>query len=691
MRYLPYIFVLFAFLWSCTPEPEVEARKDIQLSAPELLSDGNNVYWTAVEGADSYELMINEKSFSLSSTVLRYNVATSGHGSHQVKIRAIGSEGYSDSEFSEPITVSVTQFAPQPELPLAIGDSLRSHPRLLFPKGHEGQIRQMIWEPEGKFLNVVHKEIESYSDEVLKKEPFLRETLNGISIARENLGRIFYLSYMYRMTELERYAARAERELLAIAAQYDQWRPDHFLTTSEMTLAFAIGYDWLYDFLSEGSRQIIVDAIIDKGLKASETASYRHSVGNWNSVCNACMIAASLAVYEHMPEKCSKYITEAIENNRKAVETFGPHGGYPEGYTYWHYGTVYQTMLFEVLKTAIGYESILPDNSAGFDRTGVYAMMMTTPTGRCFSYADVAMGANVSCASFWLARHFDHPEWLYVDKKMMLADVWEQEDKLWRFNPLILAYSVGLDISGIERPDRNTWYSDGNQPLYVYRSGYDDVNDVYLGIKGGYPKQGHSHMDSGSFYYERDGVVWSGDPGRDSYNLPGYDNYGQYAGRWDIFRTGLSAHSTLWFDDAEHIVTGKTPITELFEDERKGAAVDMTPACADRVRNAERTIYIESDILHVTDEVEPFADTRMTWNMLTSADAVISEDGTIRLSKDGKSMILEVESPVPVQMFIAPAEGVEGEASNEGWCRVGYKAVLKALNGYKIHTTLSPL
>ena len=461
MRKLSYIFVLLSILSGCTPEPEVEITADIPLSAPELLCDGNYVWWIPVEGAESYELKINENSCTLSSSVLRYNVATNGYGDHQVMIKAIGAKGYSDSEFSAPLTVSVTQFAPQPEMPLAIGDSLRSHPRLLFPKGHEGQIRQMIWEPEGKFLNVVHKEIERYSDQLLTKEPFIRETLTGVSIARENLGRVFYLSYMYRMTEMERYAARAERELLAIAAQYDKWRPEHFLTTSEMTLAFAIGYDWLYDFLSEESKQIIVDAIINKGLKASETSSYRHSVGNWNSVCNACMIAASLAVYEHLPEKCSQYITEAIENNRKAVETFGPHGGYPEGYSYWHYGTVYQTMLFEVLKTAIGYESVLPDNSAGFDRTGAYAMMMTTPTGHCFSYADVAMGANTSCASFWLARHFNHPEWLYVDKKMILAEGWEQEDKLWRFNPCILIYSVGLDIKSIGRPMFNTWYKNG--------------------------------------------------------------------------------------------------------------------------------------------------------------------------------------------------------------------------------------
>ena len=116
----------------------------------------------------------------------------------------------------------------------------------------------------------------------------------------------------------------------------------------------------------------------------------------------------------------------------------------------------------------------------------------------------------------------------------------------------------------------------------------------------------------------------------------------------------------------------------------------MTPAFTDKVRNAERTIYLENDILNIIDEIQPFEGTKMTWNMLTSADAVITEDGSIKLSKDGKIMILEVESPVQVELFLAPAEGGEGESTNEGYCRVGFKADLKALSEYKIHTTLRP-
>lgn len=688
--WLFYILSIVFLFSSCGSDREFSG-KDIPLPVPELTCEGNSVNWTFVDNAGAYEMDINGRVISFRSDVLSYNVASNGYGEYTVKIRALGTPGYSDSPFSNSVSVKITQYAPQPDMPLAIGDSLRSHPRLLFPKGLESEIRQMIWTPEGKFLSVVHKEIEKYADELLNKEPFLRETLNGVAIARENLGRIFYLAYMYRMTEAERYAARAERELLAIAAQYDKWRPDHFLTTSEMTLAFAIGYDWLYDFLSEDSKKIIVQTMISKGLDESAKATYRHSVGNWNSVCNACMIASALAVYENQPEKSAAMITEAIENNRKAVETFGPHGGYPEGYSYWHYGTVYQTMLFEVLKTAIGYESNLPDDAAGFDQTGRYAMMMTTPTGRCFSYADVALGANVSAASFWLARHFDQPEWLYVDRQMVLADDFEQEDKLWRFNPCILLYSVGLDISRISKPSQNWWYNDGNQPLFVWRSGFDSVNDTYLGVKGGYPKQGHSHMDSGSFYYERDGVIWSGDPGSDSYNLPGYDNYGQNQGRWDIFRTGLAGHNTISFDDEEHIVTAKAAITEYSTGDKPGAVVDLTAACSGNVTKAIRTVSLDGETLNVIDDVIPSVDTKVRWNILTMAKPVPDGNNRLILSSGTKKMMLEVVSPENAEVYIMPAEGGEGEKPNPDYTRVGFTADLDKGHEYELRVTLKPI
>jgi len=65
-----------------------------------------------------------------------------------------------------------------------------------------------------------------------------------------------------------KYFNRAEKEMLAVSA-FSDWHPEHFLDVAEMTMAVSIGYDWLYNSLSAGSKELIKNAIIEKGLKPS--------------------------------------------------------------------------------------------------------------------------------------------------------------------------------------------------------------------------------------------------------------------------------------------------------------------------------------------------------------------------------------------------------------------------------------
>ena len=54
------------------------------------------------------------------------------------------------------------------------------------------------------------------------------------------------LGLLYRLEGKPAYAERAWQELDA-AAHFPDWNPRHFLDTAEMTHAFAVAYDWLYD------------------------------------------------------------------------------------------------------------------------------------------------------------------------------------------------------------------------------------------------------------------------------------------------------------------------------------------------------------------------------------------------------------------------------------------------------------
>jgi hypothetical protein len=109
-----------------------------------------------------------------------------------------------------------------------------------------------------------------------------------LSVSRQVLERVLMWSYAYLVTDDVSYAQRAEKEMLASAA-FENWNPSHFLDVAEMTTALALGYDWLYDALSEQAREVIAQAILQKGILGAENERqmwFYKSNHNWNQVCN---------------------------------------------------------------------------------------------------------------------------------------------------------------------------------------------------------------------------------------------------------------------------------------------------------------------------------------------------------------------------------------------------------------------
>lgn len=158
------------------------------------------------------------------------------------------------------------------------------HPRILLLKGEEQKIRELIagdetWEK-------MHFAILKECNKIICKPPLERVMVGRrlLATSRECLRRVFYLSYAYRLTDDKRFSSRAEEEMLAVSA-FSDWNPSHFLDVAEMTMALAIGYDWLFDELPESSRETIRDAIVNKGIEPSFNDNYNwflRASTNWN-------------------------------------------------------------------------------------------------------------------------------------------------------------------------------------------------------------------------------------------------------------------------------------------------------------------------------------------------------------------------------------------------------------------------
>ena len=91
-------------------------------------------------------------------------------------------------------------------------------------------------------------------------------------------NRVYVLGLLYRLEGKPAYAERAWQELDA-AARFPDWNPRHFLDTAEMTHAFAVAYDWLYDSWTPEQRALLRQAMVGEGAQACPRAlSHRRLV-----------------------------------------------------------------------------------------------------------------------------------------------------------------------------------------------------------------------------------------------------------------------------------------------------------------------------------------------------------------------------------------------------------------------------
>ena len=390
------------------------------------------------------------------------------------------------------------------------------HPRLLLPEGGEEAIRKAI--AEYPLLATVHQRIMELCDRTLTEQPVerIKEGKRLLAISRIALKRIYYLSYAYRMTGDQKYALRAEQEMLAVS-HFTDWNPTHFLDVGEMVMALAIGYDWLYDSLQPDTRRVVREAIIAKGFDAAKNtrhAWFYTAKNNWNSVCNSGLAYGALALFEEIPEVSKGIIEKCMETNPKAMVGYGPDGGYPEGFGYWGVRDKFSGNAHCCARKCFRHRQwALP--SPRLHGICPFHAVYDGSSGDCFCFSDSPVEAECNMMMFWFAGKAKDLSLLWIERQYLdRPDMQFAEDRLL---PSLLVFCSQLDLNRIGKPKKNFWFNRGDTPVFIYRGGWDSKKDTYLGVKGGSPSTSHAHMDAGSFIFERDGVRWAMDLGMQSY------------------------------------------------------------------------------------------------------------------------------------------------------------------------------
>lgn len=587
------------------------------------------------------------------------------------------------------LSSTATIGAPTPDY-----SKLPAHPRLILKSGDIEALRNKI--DTDQPLAAIHDVIEARANKFISAEPVERIMVGKrlLGRCRTALERICFCSYMYLISGDEMYARRAEKEMLS-AASFSDWNPKHFLDVGEMTTALAIGYDWLYDWLSEDSRKSIERAIIEKGLLAPDKkSSWSRTHNNWNQVCNGGLVMGALAVYEHNPELAQKTIMRALEGNPIVQKCYGPDGVYPEGFGYWEYGTWYEVLLIESLRTALGSSFDL-EKAPGFLESAKFMNFMVTPSGRTYNFSDCGNPTNIiNPLLYWFALETGDMSLVWQDRNRVIKE--ERVRGIGRHTPIAMLFAARCNTTNITPIKEKFWYGQGEQPLFLYRSGFDSKSDCYFGAKGGSPKNSHAHMDSGSFIYEWGGARWAVDLGsQDYYSLEKLGikiwSRGQNSQRWSIYRLNNFSHNTLTVNNTLHRYEGRTKMVKVYNSNNKhGAKFDMSEVFFD-LDSAYRTLYIDKNSkVTCIDQVKPLVKCDIRWNMVTHAKAKIVDDKTIVLTQQGKSVILCTTSPHAKAYIMENHSGKSYDYKNKGSLRVGFDLTLQPGEKYNLKVELVP-
>ncbi|KAG1715990.1 hypothetical protein ID866_1155 [Astraeus odoratus] len=436
-------------------------------------------------------------------------------------------------------------------------------PRLIAPAYKWAVLPQLIANDPymSSWNNTIFGNASDYN--ALAPVPYYYDGGNGIlDLARQIKERVKAFSYVYRMTNDTKWVDRTWAELQNAAGNLTggwgpdnstKWNPAHFLDTAELTAAYAIAYDWLYDQWTSDQKAAIRWTMIEYGLNngiiayndAIDPLYYgwwrNNTMGNWNCVCNNGLTLGALAILGDddsgiAEQLLSMTIPNAVENCALAVTSDGT---WTETANYWYFGTTGHAEMSAALLSATGSSYNLLDVNPDFHLTGLYHMYSVGP-GSLFSYGDHGPNKFSTTANpmLFYGNYYSQPVYQLFQRDQ--ADAAEPWSMFW-YDPTVTgAFWDGLAL--------DYFFDNSTDQWGAMRSSWTDENALYVAIKAGTLQghQTHNDLDCGDFVVDALGTRWFGELGSGDYNAAGYfSSDAQDSQRWLYYRKRTEGQNTI--------------------------------------------------------------------------------------------------------------------------------------------------
>lgn len=518
---------------------------------------------------------------------------------------------------------------------------------------HPGNGHPRIYGTEDDFIRIKNEiaaggvkkqwydKIKAETEAQMKKTPVKYGVTDGIRMRQQGaqIATIVGLcSFMYKLTGETRYAERAWTEMEA-TFDWKDWNPTHFLDTGQMMNGFAIGYDWLYDWLTAEQREKLREEVVENGL--TPILDIYRGVGvkdydwawktpdNWTLECGSGAMMASLAICDEERDVSLDVMTNAMKSMEMGALAYAPDGPWYEGVSYWQLSTETLVEALTSLEASTGktYGFL---NSPGVAETGYYPYAMMGVYTFNFSDAGELTSAQLDTKElFYFSDKLGDRALANLRYERMVRDNIEPDFREF-------FYCKGEPVAGETDMKRDFYYRIAE--TVSMRNNWNTDSMLFAAMHAGDNAANHGHLDIGQFVIDSFGDRFAADLGYEDYNLPGTF--------FNKYRNRAEGHNTLLMNPDDRLYDQNFDAYATFErfesnDVSAFAITDMTCAYKDYVNSAKRGIKMTNGrtSVIVQDEVRSDNENEIYWFMNTKADVTLSEDGkTAILNINGNKM-----------------------------------------------------
>lgn len=613
-----------------------------------LLSESANKQYPVLTKEGIVYVPVCRLSEDIGKFVLKYNRLL------LISDNPITLDPVTDEELWEEITRIVLYSRPKGDVIVndIISNTQGQHPRLLFNREQLEEIKQKIHNDEQTAQMYVS--IKAAADRAYNQE------VGSLTHYNDYRFGIQQMSFVYLVENDTKYAQRVYEEIKT-RVDSPTWLYSSYLALSVVALGTAVGYDWIYDYLTPEQRIEIENAILTKSLQFSLDIVYRSpttqgqswwsaTAGNWNAVCNSGIAISALAVADVYPEVCGEVLEVTLRSMEYMLSDFQQGGGWWEGFDYWEFTMNQLFPYFASLELSAGTDYGYIYDVPGLKETVEFPFYTIGPGG-VFDFGDSNSGSRNNPAAYYIADKLGKPELAAYNLKVAkdkYKTFYKVEDIIW-YNPQNISANDSYSYSRLYKQIdlasfRNTWR---------FNSG------AFLSMIGSYTMQGHGNAHAGSFIYDALGERWAKDLAKDDYGLPGY--FGE--GRQLYYRMRAEGHNTIVINPDESLGQDGVRESEIIaydaNDNGGYAIADLTRVYSSYVSDFKRGVLFDAQTegMVVQDEIELKSPQDVWWFMHTDAVVEIAEDGrSATLIKGSRSVRAVINSPAGAKFQVMQAK-----------------------------------